>query len=164
MTGKTHVLVGTSALILLSLEHPNGIEFAHNVVQPMYGLITVAMGSYAPDIDIPQSHLGQKFKFLSKHLTHRGITHTLLVPFLLYSLIYTNVLPFVVNSIIFGFLFGWIMHIAADLLNRKGVPIFWPLLTSKFHIMCIKTRTMQETIFAIVWCIGCIAYYFTTRL
>lgn len=164
LQGKTHVLVGTTTLLAVALKYPQGMEFAHNVVNPVIGMLAVSAGSYAPDIDIQQSHLGKKYHFISKHFTHRGITHTLLAPFLMYCLIYTDYLPCVVNSLIFGFMFGWVVHILADLLNRKGVPIFWPLLTSKFHVMCIKTGTMQETIFTMVWLIGCVAYAYFNLL
>lgn len=158
MTGKTHVALGTAFMIAMTVKYPQGTEVLGMSVIPAVSLLTISAGSYGPDIDIKQSHLGKKYKFLSKHLKHRGITHTLLVPaVLLAAMIAVQAIP-VLPSLIFGFLMGWVTHILADLCNRKGVPLLWPLSSNKIHIATFKTGTWHEAIFAILWLGGLIAW------
>lgn len=83
MTGKTHVACGTVTMLAMCAGAPEGLTLGSYTYTLWLGLATVAAGSLLPDIDIQQSSLGSKHKLISKHLTHRGITHTLLVPILL---------------------------------------------------------------------------------
>lgn len=161
MTGKTHTAVGFTAMIVLATFYPDSLNVADSVVIPSVGLLATVPGSLAPDVDIKGSAASKKVPLLHHFFSHRGITHTLLVPVILYALLYQFHLSVVIESQIFGFMFGWLMHIAADLLNRKGVPIFWPLLTSKYHIATVKTGTGQETVFLVVWCIVCVCVVFS---
>ena len=151
MTGKTHVMVGTAGLLALSIKMGTSIDLSGININPYIGMVTVGVGSTLPDIDIQQSHMGHKYKFISKHLTHRGITHTLLIPALLTIIMWDFSFSVVLSSLVFGLLFGWVAHIAADMLNRKGVPVLWPLLSQKMHVMCIKTGKLSETIFCGVY-------------
>lgn len=164
MTGKTHAICGTTALVTYIAFNTSAVSIGLSTVNPAIGLVSVAMGSYAPDIDIPDSHLGRKFKIISKHLTHRGITHTLLVPFVLYCVINYLSLSTIVASIIFGFLFGYVMHLFADMFNKKGIPLLWPLMTKHFYIMTIKTRSATETMFMVIWVVVCVGAAFLGRV
>ena len=159
MRGKTHVVCGTTLLVAVVVAHSHGMDIAGAHITPALGLITVGAGSYAPDIDLQTTHAGQKHKFISKHLTHRGITHTLLVPAILtFAMFWTAQYDMpVVPDLIFGFDVGWLAHIFADLFNRKGVPILWPLTTKKFHVACFVTGTWHESVFIILWIGACIA-------
>ena len=84
MTGKTHVACGTTALLVLNLNQSLYVPYVPNRVLYAVGLATVGLGSLLPDIDIPDSKLGHMVPLISKHLTHRGITHTLLFPLILF--------------------------------------------------------------------------------
>lgn len=164
MTGKTHVAIGVATAVALIAKYKFNMEIGGLQIVPPIALGTVALGSYLPDIDIPQSHLGRQFPMISKHLKHRGITHTLLFPAILLALtlfiehgiikgtVPTLVRPLlaVIASIPFGLFLGWIMHIIADMFNSKGVPLFWPLSKSKIHIASVKTRSWQEYVFAFI--------------
>lgn len=87
MTGKTHVAVGLVTMGCLAVKNPDGIRVAHSMILPTVALITTAAGSYLPDIDLQQSHLGQKYFFISKHLKHRGLTHKwYVIPLILLAL------------------------------------------------------------------------------
>jgi inner membrane protein len=124
-------------------------------------LVAALVGSYMPDIDIEQSKMGQKVGFLSKMLTHRGITHTLLVPALLAVLIWW-ILPKnipLLPTVVLGFGVGYVVHIVADMFNSKGVPILWPLAKAHIAIASLKTRSWHEFVFILLWCGGLTACY-----
>lgn len=91
MQGKTHMIVGVATAACLCVAFPEGINIHGQTVLPQVAGITVAMGSYLPDIDIEQSKLGQKYHFISKHLKHRGFTHTLVIPAILLALLILSV-------------------------------------------------------------------------
>lgn len=153
MTGKTHAACGVMTLIAITLCTKNYIPVGEQILYPAIGLLSVTQGSYMPDIDLHRSRMGSRHKFISKMLTHRGITHTLLVPVLLLFAMTTCFslhIPFL-PDLIFGFEVGWVAHIAADLCNRKGVPILWPLTRHKFHIACFLTSSWHEVVFLILW-------------
>lgn len=174
MQGKVHVAIGVAAAACLCYKYPNGFEFLDTNVLPLSALVTAAAGSYAPDIDNSRTHAGASHKITSKVVGkvgggHRGITHTLLIPigliFLMlfirdYLGMYAN-LASTLMSFIFGFNLGWLLHIFADLFNGKGVPLFWPLMKSKVHIMDLPSSGVGGWLFAIV-CIGlmviCVAF------
>lgn len=164
MQGKVHVAIGTATAAFLCVKYPNGFDFNGLHIIPYISLLAASAGSYAPDIDMQTTHSGKKHKTVSKVVNkvgggHRGITHTLLFPTILYALmIFTNNylqeyqgLASLVVSLIFGFGFGWIMHIFADLFNGKGCPIFWPIMRSKVHIMDLPSSGIGAWIFAIVY-------------
>ena len=158
LTGKTHVVLGTAAAIALTLKYPQGLNLIGMNISPAIALLTVSAGSYGPDIDIQQSHLGQQHRIISKHLKHRGITHTMFVPAILLNvMLLAKDLPFLV-SFIFGFLLGWLTHIFADLFNKKGVPLLWPFTSKKFHIASFKTRTWHEAVFTVIWLGGLVLW------
>lgn len=200
MTGKTHVTVGLVTMGCVAYALPDGFTINGAVIAPTIALITTAVGSYLPDIDLPQSHLGQKYHFISKHLRHRGLTHMwFVIPLVLFALLSTFllipqdimrwvniallvifalscagiVLPAlkkgnidlydalhgglmvsaaamllsdlydakVICSLVFGLMFGWLMHIFADLFNKPGVPI---IPGKNIHFMSVKTKSFQE--------------------
>lgn len=155
--GKTHTLVGVLSLVTFSVCTSQTLTMGVNTITPIIGVVTATIGSLAPDVDIEGSTASKKVPLLSKVLTHRGITHTLVMPLVMYALLTSVSLNTFVASLVFGLLFGWVMHIATDLLNRKGVPLFWPIITQKVHIACIKTGTFQETLFSILFTVGCLA-------
>lgn len=165
MTGKTHMAVGLSSCVVLTAIFPTTLTVAETVVSPALGILATIPGSLGPDIDISGSTASRKFPLFAKILTHRGFTHTLVIPAILYAILYYSGFGLMLNSQIFGFLFGWVMHIFADLLNRKGVPLFYPLSTRKVHIMTIRTGKIDEKIFLVAWCILCtVAYVYLKHL
>lgn len=157
MTGKTHVACGTTALLVLNLNQSLYVPYVPNRVLYAVGLATVGLGSLLPDIDIPDSKLGHMVPLISKHLTHRGITHTLLFPLILFYGTILCMNNMIIGGLLFGLFFGWIFHIFADLFNRKGVPLLWPLMTQHFHVATVKTRSVGERIFLVIWCVVCLA-------
>lgn len=164
MQGKVHVAIGVATTAALCIQYPNGFDLGGVTVLPYVALLSASAGSYAPDIDMGTTHAGKKHKVASKVVNkvgggHRGITHTLLFPILIYLLmLFTNNylagfsgLASLVVSILFGFELGWVMHIFADLFNGKGCPIFWPIMKSKVHIMDLPSSGLGAWCFAIVY-------------
>ena len=153
MTGKTHAVCGATTMLLMTVLNPTGMAFGGHEFLPIVGMLSVVPGSYMPDIDIPQSKLGRKFKFISRHLIHRGFTHTLVIPIILGIFMFYVAslgLP-ILPDLILGFEVGYIMHIVADAFNKKGVPLLWPLTSNHLHIASVLTGSWQETVFLIIW-------------
>lgn len=99
MTGKTHITAGLAASIALGMNAPQ--------------IALAAFGSLLPDADHSGSTLGRLIKPVSRHIRHRGITHSLI--FLVVS---TLVSPYI------GL--GVLTHIVLDLLNPNGVELLYP--------------------------------------
>lgn len=169
MTKSVHMTVGVSTMLLLSVAHPSGFEVLNTKVLPALALVTAAIGSYIPDFDTKPMHYTQGKKGVSKAAAsvaskavnkatggHRGITHTLLFPVLIYALMWYVDSSFhrarsfssMMVSFLFGFLVGWVLHIFADLFNGKGVPLFWPLIRSKVHIADFPSEGIGQWL----WC------------
>lgn len=153
MTGNTHAICGSITMFAIALTKFSGIEAGGYTYLPAFGMLTVVAGSYLPDIDIPRSKLGRRFKFISKFLTHRGITHTLLIPCLLYLLMsYIATMGILIlPELILGLNVGWVCHIVADLFNKKGVPILWPICRQKLHVASFLTSSWHEYVFIVLW-------------
>lgn len=163
MQGKVHVAIGVGTLACLCIKYPTGFDLNGINIMPAISLLTAAAGSYAPDIDNARTHAGQKHKVTSTVISkvgggHRGITHTLLFPAIIFGIMFAvqstlvdyNYLATLVQSLLFGFEFGWLMHIFADLFNGKGCPIFWPIVQAKLHILDLPSSGAVPWIFAVV--------------
>lgn len=165
MTGKIHVVIGTGTLALLSIKTLGStMNFFGTDIYPVVGMITAAAGSYAPDIDMQRTHAGRKHRVTSKVVSkvgggHRGITHTLLVPACLVTLMYVigaytdGAIASALMSLVFGYAFGYIMHLFADMFNGKGIPLFWPVMRGRVHIADVDSDGWQAWAFCIVFLI-----------
>lgn len=164
MQGKVHVAIGSGCLAVLCLKYPTGFTIANGVhIIPVIGMLTAAIGSKLPDIDMQTTSMGRKHKTTSKVINkvgggHRGITHTLLFPALLalltlYCVKYLNGyywLQAITSSLLFGLTFGYIMHIVADLFNGKGCPILWPISKNKISVMDLPSSGFIPYVFAFI--------------
>ena len=164
MNGKTHMIVGVSTVAALCVTHPT-LNLFGTEIHTWWGLLLSSTGALLPDIDIEGSKMGSKHKFLSKHLKHRGITHTLLVPAIVSVIIYfaLGAIP-VLPDVLFGFLIAYLSHIVADMFNKKGVPILWPITKHHFYVATFNAQKQSHnTIFIILWeaclLLWCIAKY-----
>jgi len=70
MLAINHATLATSAVFGYAI-YFNQVFFLPLIVLVIFAAIT-------PDVDHPNSELGRKFKFLSKILPHRGVTHSFL--------------------------------------------------------------------------------------
>lgn len=153
MNGATHTTTGMLAGISFCLAAGMSFKMNNATVFPLATIFLSATGSLAPDVDIPQSAMGKKHPHLARMFTHRGMTHTLVFPLAIGVICYFASVAFgseaatLVVNILFPFMFGWIVHILADLCNRKGVPLLWPLYRKRIHIATFKTGTWNEGAF-----------------
>ncbi len=156
MTGATHVTCGYLVGITMCSMMPAVMPVNNALLIMPVATMLSATGSLLPDIDLGTSSMGKKHKIIAKLFKHRGATHSLVFPLiLLYLSDIVSKLPGVVFSTFFFNLLssvtlGWLVHIAADAMNKKGVPILWPISDSHFHILSVKTGTWQEKIFLAV--------------
>lgn len=152
MNKLTHETVGVTSAVALTALYGSNLSIVGNKVMMPIALTTVALGSVLPDIDLQSSTLGRKHKIISRMFTHRGFTHTLVIPLLLCGLLYSlqfflsGATQTLVASLLFGLLFGWVFHIFADLFNGKGVPLLWPIIKAKIHVARVVTGKRSETI------------------
>lgn len=155
MTGKTHAACGAATMLALTVLHRSGLPIGAETYTPALGLLTVVVGSYAPDVDLKNSTLGQKLRMISHLFRHRGLTHTLLFPVLLTLLMMGLKAQgmAVVPELLLGFNVGWVTHIIADAFNHKGVPILWPIVRKKLHVASVHIGTWQESAFLWAWLI-----------
>lgn len=155
MQGTTHIVGGTAAgMLCASALGLQGVTFV--------GAIGVAIvGSLFPDIDTKTSRLGQKVKPISgiigRMFKHRTLFHSPI----LYILMYMAAMHFLPNEkqITDCFMTGVISHLFLDMLNIKGIPLFYPF-KRMYHLAGIKTGGAGEQVFcvglAIAVCIGVI--------
>lgn len=153
MTGKTHVICGTITMAAVTVASFSGLDIDGHTYLPAIGLLSVAAGSYMPDIDLHSSKMGHKCKMVSKLLTHRGMTHTMLFPVLIHlAMLYLAAAEVpVLPELLLGFNIGWVVHIIADMFNKKGVPILWPASSSRIHVAEVLTASWQEGVFIFLW-------------
>lgn len=164
MNGKVHVAIGVATSICLCAKYPTGLDAFGITVYPWIALATTAAGSYMPDIDQGRTHMGMKHKVASKIVNkvgggHRGITHTLLFPIIIATLMCLtsmylgryHYIASILGSLLFGFETGWCMHIFADLFNGKGCPILWPISKSKISLMDLPSTGAVPWIFAAIF-------------
>lgn len=85
-----------------------------------------------PDIDHPQSLLGQRLRWISLPISrifgHRGFTHSLLAIITGLSLLHWQPAArfWLPTDILQGMVLGYLSHIVADMLTPAGVPLLWP--------------------------------------
>ena len=111
-------------------------------------LILICVGAILPDSDTRYSKIGKVLPLWRLGFKHRGITHSFILPLIIYILL-RNIYP---NFIYV--LFGWYTHIISDMLNKPGVDAFFPLsLLSKhkrFKIMNLKGKGIGEIIIKVL--------------
>lgn len=80
----------------------------------------IIIGSLLPDIDTPYSLLGRYNPF-SYVTEHRGFTHTLPGMGVFSLFVYV-----VFDDFVYGFIFGYILHLVADSLTPMGIMWLYP--------------------------------------
>lgn len=148
MTGKTHFVGGAVAGLLY-------LRFTNTLPTPTTTgyILASAFAGLIPDIDSVETHGGQllypvsapwnfirdkvkkaKLHWLGDFFEHRGFTHCLLIPILLFvlSLIYKDpIIPFI--------LYGYLSHLILDYNNDRGIPLLGPFHWYHFHLLTITT-------------------------
>lgn len=137
MMKKSHLAIGAAAAYALT---PPALGWPPFHISPEI-LAGSLLGSVLPDFDLK---LG---------IPHRGITHWLIWPALVYWL-----LP---HPIAFGLAIGWAAHLLADCLTVEGLRPLWPL---PFHFRgFVRTSGLSETL-VVPLVLGLILFSAYTRL
>lgn len=174
----THSIVGVSTAALVATVMPNMETQVFGVpLMPVLFVVPALLGSIAPDYDLIMMRLAKKKDLASKAITavnkasnvlkpdevkrmtsHRGITHTLVFPLIFTGLIFyvsqvigTGMVATVLASGLVGLIIGWLSHIVADMFNKKGSPIGWPVIRAKIHIATFKSGTWQEWVWLVLY-------------
>jgi len=153
MQGTTHIIGGVAVGMLCA--SALGLQGAAFV-----GAIGVAtVGSLFPDIDTKTSRMGSKVKpvsvVISKAFGHRTLFHSPILYVTMY-LMGLHWLP-QYKEVLDCFIAGVVSHLFLDMLNVKGIPLFYPF-KRMYHLAGIKTGGAGEMMFrvmlAIAICIG----------
>lgn len=154
MTGKTHIAGGLCAGAVLAAYcvQSDPLVFAEGVLKPLAGIATgigcCIGGGLFPDIDWHTSKLGQIFSPLSKTINmifgHRTLFHSPILYLLIWGIVALTVPA--AKPCLYFFLLGVATHLALDLFNVKGIPLFYPC-SKRFHVASFKTNGVGETVF-----------------
>jgi len=154
MTAKGHVALASAATLTYLYVDSKLIT---TLPYFEYFLIAILIGSLFPDVDEPDSYIGNKLKVVSIVLSsifkHRTFTHYLILPL---SLILVSFLfkDNVFNQItIIGFAIGILLHDCGDMLTKGGIKgFFWPFFPNSRiallpYSLRFKTFSVEEYIF-----------------
>ncbi len=140
MNATTHAVFGVAALA--------GVSLALGTEPPVYAYPVAGAAAWLPDLDNPRSRLGNGLSPLKNPLLnaatrpvswllrlvsftlfrtvgHRTLTHSLPGAALFALLLFP--LSGLYSGIFLALVAGYASHLAADALNTRGVPLFWPL-------------------------------------
>ena len=133
MLWYTHAVAGATAGALIFKDTNNLILTAS----------ICAASALLPDIDLPASKVGGNHKAVSKTINfifgHRTITHSLM-GFGLFVALFSLLVP---QKYLEMIAIGYISHLATDMLNPAGIPLFWPV-KKRFGIPLIKAGGILE--------------------
>lgn len=127
MKGSTHTTIGVAvggALALATNAEPG---------QAIMMVVAALTTSKLPDID------------LNLPIAHRGITHSLLA----LAAVYVGSFMLFPHFVAFAALAGYASHIAADIVTRNGVMLFYPL-PHKLRLGLMSTGSNTEAIFRLM--------------
>jgi inner membrane protein len=156
MTGKTHLIIGIGA----------GLLMVHYLPQPTLLLTAatiavVGVGALLPDIDSPESTINSwipPLRLLTLFFKHRGILHTVFIPIIL------TLIGFVypqVNHWLLALSIGYWSHLAADCMTVQGLFVLYPV-PFKVHLLPYGLRISTGGIVEHILMLGLIcgmAYY-----
>ncbi len=140
MNATTHAVFGVAALAGVSLLTGNE--------PPLYAYPAAVVAAWLPDVDNPRSRLGNGLSrtkvpvldvisrpvswalritsfTLFRTVGHRTLTHSLL-GVTLFAVLISPVAP-LSPELFLALLTGYVSHLFADALNKRGVPLLWPV-------------------------------------
>jgi inner membrane protein len=129
MTAKGHMLLASTlsfgGLCIVKKYFPAYLPSSYMSLLVSYS--GVIIGSVLPDIDEENSYIGNRFKLfsivISSLIKHRGITHYLITPVVMFLCTYyllDNSNPFV-KLFLFSLCIGVLMHDLGDMLSNGGI-------------------------------------------
>lgn len=147
MNSRTHAIVACSTVTSIAIINFSDPTILGVEVIPILTIPTAILGGLKADFEVGSERGKLEHPILSKAFTHRGFTHTAFVVAIMFFICYSltmegNVtIPIsIVSSLMLGFILGYATHLFIDLFNGKGIPIFWPIMRKRVHIMKITTE------------------------
>lgn len=143
----THLVFGLLCGILFK-------GYVHLNIWYYYPIVLFA--ALLPDIDHPDSKVGNKFgffsKFIEKTFGHRGLFHTIYIAILFAWLISL----FFAKQYAYAFFIGYVSHLFIDGFTKMGINFLHPLSTLRLHGF-VETRSTMEYLLLI--CFGILVVY-----
>lgn len=136
-------MIGVATVTTVAATQFPTMTISNMTLYPAFGLVLAPLFAKLADIDLQQSEYGNQV--VSKLFSHRGFTHTGIVVGFLYVVmasltrIEVSVFASIVESMVLGAVIAYASHIIADMHNKKGAPLLWPLILQKIYFMCILT-------------------------
>ena len=138
MTARTHDVIAFASLATVAAVNP---PQSLNIYTFFVAIIGNIIGALVPDLDqatnklwdlLPVGNLlGRILRYLM--LKHRTISHSLLGGFIFYKIL-GFVLPKIFNPAyvdsglaITAIMIGFVSHLAADIVTKEGIPLFFPI-------------------------------------
>lgn len=152
MTGKTHLLAGFGVFWFLTIYG----------VDPHLPAIAAGafVGCLLPDIDHPRSTISRTVLapagvVLRLFACHRGMMHSFaamsMIGFWSMALLGAAGAPEQLSGFwLFGFLFGYLSHLLLDALTPSGVPVLWPITSTRMSLPLVRTGTRSESVFVVI--------------
>lgn len=139
MLYKTHILFGVTILETVLLFDIIDLDFINGINSSLF-----LLGCLLPDIDNPKSFLGHRIRIISltvnKIFGHRGFTHWLIFPMLIYVVTFFSYNRYHVE--ILFLCFGVITHQVGDMMTNTGIDnYFFPFIFFKLRY---KTVILPE--------------------
>ena len=148
MNGRTHMAGGVALACGLNITG----AFADSPVKLAALIGSSLIGAVILDIDKKNTTISNRHPVVSfftrLFTTHRGFTHSLLSMVITGSLVYiisSAIVPNLKNPVCSGYLLGYLSHLILDMLNPKGVPLFFPCKV-KISLAGIKTGGITEAV------------------
>ncbi len=147
MTGRTHLLGGVVSGLAFALFRQDT-----HLVSIAVGTAVAAGGSLFPDIDNQRSKIGAHAKITSRVIQstvgHRTLFHSPIFYVILHCMA-VLFLPTVLRVYVPWFTLGVCSHLALDMLNKKGIPLFYPY-RKHFHLASIRSGGVWEMLLALL--------------
>ena len=154
LTKKVHTTVGFCSGIIISFLLYNN-NLSRNIASFLVLTFGSFLGSIIPDVDNRRSYIGHKAKAISKtinkHGGHRGITHSILGLAILILLLFgigssMNLIDYLYfKDFCFGIAVGYVSHLAFDIINISGIPLFYPI-KKRFCLFKLRSDKYQNLI------------------
>lgn len=151
MNGRTHLMGGCAVgVAALGAAAPS-----LSIAQSSLLVGAAAIGSLLPDIDLQTSKAGHALRpasFLIQHIFgHRTLFHSPILYLWIYFMLRIGLPQY--NRYWYYALLGVASHLALDMLNSKGIPLFYPY-TKRFHIASFSVNGLAEHLIQLG--LGCI--------
>lgn len=136
MTAKGHLLLASAltlgGAVYIKSHYPAYIPSSISSITSIIG--GIYLGALLPDIEEPESYIGNKFKLFSivfsSFIKHRTLTHYLITPLLIIALSLYVFAPYSFSQLFcLSLAIGMLMHDIGDMLSNGGIRgFFFPFL------------------------------------